>query len=76
MSVHIPCTCKGSRTERIRSWYVSERKCNYSTFEYPRGEYHPSEYSTVKCSKCQMNIRSKGKFVDLLPDGGEINVSK
>ena len=38
MSGHTPCTCKGSRKERIKNWFVPEgyRNTNYSYFESPK----------------------------------------
>lgn len=68
MSAHIPCTCLGTRKEKMKNWYVSLRNANRSYFEYPKGRLHYSRYSTVNCKKCNMSIRSKAKFVDKLPD--------
>jgi len=68
MSAHIPCRCEGKRKEKMKSWYVSLRNGNYSHFERPKGEWHPSDYSTVQCRSCSMYIRSKANFVILLPD--------
>jgi hypothetical protein len=71
MSGHMPCTCSGPRKERIKNWFVPVgcRNINYSYFEKPKGSAHVSDYSTVRCSKCQMLMRSKAKFVNSLPDG-------
>jgi hypothetical protein len=69
MSGSNPCTCKGSRKEKIKFWYVPKRwyKTNYSYFEKPKGCAHYSEYSTVFCARCNMVMRSKASFVDGLP---------
>lgn len=71
MSGNIPCTCTGSRNERIKFWYVPEgqRNKNYSYFQKPKGKAHYSDYSTVYCSRCSMSLRSKGLFVRHLPNG-------
>lgn len=63
MSGWSPCTCQGTRKERMKNWYVTVYKANYSYFERPKGQRHPSEYSTVKCSKCTMVIRTKSEYV-------------
>ncbi len=68
MSGHTPCTCAGTRKERMKFWYVSRRNYNLSYFEKPKGCQHYSDYSTVECSRCFMNMRSKAWFVDSLPD--------
>lgn len=68
MSSHSPCTCNGSRRERMKFWYVSQRHYNLSYFEKPKGCEHISDYSTVRCSRCSMCFRSKASFVDYLPD--------
>ena len=71
MSGHNPCTCKGTRKERMKNWYVPYgwRNTNRSYFERPKGAPHYSDYSSVRCSECNMFIRSKGIFVEGLPDG-------
>jgi len=70
MSGGNPCTCSGSRKERMKYWYAPREtyKTNYSYFESPKGCAHYSDYSTVRCSRCLMLIRSKAKFVDDLPN--------
>ncbi len=72
MSGHIACTCKGTREEKMKSWYVSRRNFNLSHFESPKGQRHYSEYSTVMCKNCQMFFRSKANYINQLPDG-EVN---
>jgi len=69
MSGHNPCTCKGTRKDRMKNWYVPEgyRNINYSYFQYPKGQPHDSDYSTVQCSQCLMHIRSKANYVNNLP---------
>lgn len=69
MSGGSPCTCPGTRKERMRNWFVSLRKANRSYFEAPQGIEHRSDYSTIMCRKCLMGRRSKAKFIDDLPDG-------
>ena len=68
MSGHTPCTCKGTREERMKNWYIPEGyyKTNYSYFEKPRGQAHYSEYSTIRCTECHMCFRTKAKFVEQL----------
>lgn len=68
MSGWVSCSCKGLRRKRMKNWFVSRRKYNNSYFEYPKGFRHESDYSTVECRKCNMMIRSRGKFVNRLPD--------
>lgn len=72
MSAHIPCSCKGKRKERVKNWYVSLRNGNHSHFEKPKGCFHRSDYSTVRCSECYMYMRSKEGYVDDLPDERDI----
>lgn len=65
MGFHNPCTC-GTR----KNWRVMHRLHNHSYFEYPRGQYHASDYSTVICiSKgCTGLFRTKAKYVETLKD--------
>lgn len=69
MSGHTPCTCKGTRKERMKNWYIPSgyKNTNYSYFQYPKGQAHYSDYSTVMCSNCLMVFRSKAQFVNNLP---------
>lgn len=62
------CSCaKGARR-----WVVSMRKHNRSAFNGYRRT--PSDYSQVWCLACFTTWRSKGAYVDELPDArpGEI----
>jgi hypothetical protein len=43
---------------------VLEYKHNHSAFETPKYAYHPSEYSTLICTKCGWQWRSKAKYID------------
>jgi len=65
MSVWIPCRCK---PRDRKNWVVRVRNGNYSYFEYPKGAFHPSDYSQVVCKKCGGTWRTKAKYVDELPD--------
>lgn len=47
---------------------VVVRKGNYSSFEEPRGEFHPSDWSLLVCLRCRHHWRSKGEYVDTIPD--------
>lgn len=74
MSASQPCTCPGIRSEKMKNWFVIQRRCNHSAFN--GYHYTPSDYSTVACSGpgshgsgCTMILRSKSKFVSSLPDG-------
>jgi hypothetical protein len=68
MSAHNPCTCKGTRKERMKNWRVLMRNYNLSHFSYPKGGRTASDYSSVICLNCKMNIRSKAGYVKSLPD--------
>lgn len=43
-------------------------KCNYSSFQKPRGQWHSSNYSVIECKDCGQNWRTKAKYVDELPN--------
>ena len=68
MSGWSACRCEGTRKEKMKNWVVRERNCNYSYFEYPKGEKHYSDYSLVVCKKCGGMFRTKAKYVESLPD--------
>lgn len=78
MSGSNPCTCEGSRKDRMKNWVVTRRNYNTSTFESPRGQRHYSEYSSIACNGdggaerqykgCLKTCRSKAAFVENLPD--------
>lgn len=74
MSGHSPCTCKGTRKERMKNWRVVMRNCNYSYFEKPKGQRHYSNYSLVHCigKGCYGAWRTKNKYVNGLKDHKEI----
>lgn len=65
MSAWISCTCEPRDRE---NYVVMVRKGNYSYFESPKGGFHPSDYSLVKCLKCAGMWRSKAKYIDDLPN--------
>jgi hypothetical protein len=69
MAAHNPCTCRGTRKERMKKWFVAVRHGNHSYFQRPKGEFHYSDYSLVCCRGCNMFVRTKAKFVETLPDG-------
>jgi hypothetical protein len=47
-------------------WHVTQRKCNFSAFNGYR--YSRSDYSQVRCPIDGKTWRSKGAYVDELPD--------
>lgn len=47
-------------------WHVTQRHCNFSAFN--GYHYTPSDYSRVRCPLCGKTWRSKGAYVDELPD--------
>ncbi len=52
-----------------KNWVVIHRNCNYSYFQYPKGGYHYSDYSLVRCMKCENIWRTKANYVSELKDG-------
>lgn len=70
MSVSFSCHCE-ERKKPIenKNWIVLVRKGNYSYFEYPKGQFHHSNYSLVFCKSCKAFGRTKAKYVELLRDG-------
>ncbi len=69
MSVSFSCHClERKKPVEQRNWEVWHRWCNYSYFEYPRGQRHPSKYSLVYCKCCKALGRTKSKYVNQLPD--------
>ncbi len=62
------CQCQGTRKERMKNWVVVDRNCNYSHFETPKAEKHYSDYSLIKCNKCNGYFRTKADYVDSLSD--------
>lgn len=69
MSSGNPCTCPGTRREKMRNWLVTQRRCNHSAFN----GYHrtPSDYSAVVCigEGCRGCWRTKADYIRQLPDG-------
>ena len=61
MSGGIKCKCNNPK------WVVWHYKCNYSYFQYPKGEYHDSKYYLIHCEHCQATWRTKAKYVEKLP---------
>ena len=47
-------------------WVVVQRKCNYSAFS--GYSYTPSDWSGIRCTECNRYWRTKGAYVDTLPD--------
>jgi len=66
MSQSFGCKCKSKIKD---NWVVIDRNCNYSYFEYPRGQKHYSDYSTVYCKKCGALGRTKANYVKILKNG-------
>lgn len=63
------CKCEERKKPvEERNWKVIHRHCNYSYFEYPKGQQHSSEYSEVICLSCNACGRTKAKYVDDLED--------
>jgi len=67
MSVHIKCSC-GRKRGDYSDLVVTRRNCNYSAFN--GYHYTPSDYSSVCCTRpgCRGFWRSKGLYVDMVPD--------
>lgn len=49
-----------------RKWRVTDRNCNHSAFNGSR--YQWSRYSQIVCLHCGWIWRSKGQYVNALPD--------
>ena len=67
MSAHNPCTCKGTRKERMKNWGITQWMCNHSAFN---GYHHTSsDYSAIRClgEGCLGSWRSKADYVGTLP---------
>ena len=60
------CRCEKSDKN---NWYVLTYHGNYSHFQYPKGQFHYSDYSTVVCQKCSSVWRTKAKYVENLKRG-------
>jgi len=69
MSVSFGCNCE-ERVKPVgqRNWEVWQRQCNYSYFESPKGQWHPSKYSLVFCKTCEALGRTKALYVCELDD--------
>lgn len=52
-------------------WIVLHYRHNHSYFEYPKGQEHPSDYSTIKCENCGAIWSTKAKYVEDLQIKGE-----
>lgn len=52
--------------EHKPEWKVTQRNGNASAFNGYHWQW--SAYSRIKCFACGLTWRSKGKFVDFLPD--------
>ncbi|MCH3962660.1 MAG: hypothetical protein LKE46_00060 [Clostridium sp.] len=52
----------------MKNWRVVVRNGNYSEFESPKGAFHPSKYSSVRCLKCGSIWRTKANYVNELED--------
>jgi len=60
MSGHTKCTCGRKRGDKS-TLRILHYKCNYSAFESPKWEKHPSDYSLVICiaKGCRGSWRTK-----------------
>ena len=47
---------------------VYTRYGNYSYFEHPKGQFHPSDYSLLYCLNCGYTWRTKADYVSQIPD--------
>lgn len=54
--------CQNRKHRRV----VVHRRCNFSTFN--GRHWTPSAWSLLSCLDCGRSWRSKGKYVDDLPD--------
>ena len=66
MSHSHACSCTGK--DKRKKWVVTGRRCNYSYFETPKGGWHHSDYSQLRCKECGGLWRTKAKYVDDIPD--------
>ena len=55
------------RNKRQKNWIILTYHGNYSHFESPKGEFHPSAYSTIKCESCGNIWRTKAGYVGQPP---------
>ena len=73
MSAGNPCTCPGTRNDKMKNWVVTRRYGNCSAFN----GYHftPSDYSAISCTVegCTGCWRTKADYVSQLPDGEIVN---
>lgn len=60
MSGGTACRCDNPR------WKVLQRRHNNSAFN--GYHYTPSQYSSIFCMSCNAHWRSKGDYIDRLPD--------
>lgn len=65
MSASVPCSCKAALCAKD-NWRVVQRNCNHSAFN--GGHRTPSDYSEVRCLKCNGRWRTKASYVDKLRD--------
>jgi hypothetical protein len=54
--------------EHRASWVVVQRECNFSAFSGYRQT--PSDYSGIRCTRCDRYWRTRAKYVRSLPDAG------
>lgn len=62
MSAGVACRVRAHRG----LWRVTVRKANYSAFN--GGRRTPSAWSQLRCPACSTSWRSKGAYVDNVPD--------
>ena len=61
MSAGVPCSCSGTRKEKMKNWVVWQYRCNHSAFS---GYYYTqSNYSQIRCMKCSGTWRTKANYV-------------
>lgn len=69
MSNGVFCKCE---IKDKKNWIILTYHGNYSHFESPKGEFHPSAYSTIKCESCGNIWRTKAGYVDDLSNENRI----
>lgn len=71
MSSAVPCRCTGTKEERMKYWVIVTFMGNYSAFN--GYHYTSSDYSSIRCLRCQGTWRTKAKYVITLTHQSTIN---
>lgn len=64
MSKGIACKCPGTRKDKMKNWTILQYKSNQSAFSGYKTT--PSDYSSLRCTKCNSIWRTKSPYVDEL----------